>query len=74
VSIAKGSSANKRKRITGVLELGPRRPQIVTVAGDRWSLDCDDIAPDLVGHEVTVEGILTGMDRIRADWIGAAQH
>jgi len=73
VSIAKGIAANKRKRITGVLELGPRRPQIVTVTGDRWSLDCDDIAPDLVGHEVTVEGILTAMNRIKADWIGVSE-
>jgi Protein of unknown function (DUF5818) len=72
VSFASDNLAGKRKRITGVLEQGPRRLQLVTEAGDRWSLVCEDFEADLIGQEVTAEGVLIGLDRLKVDWLGEA--
>ena len=72
MSFASDNLAGKRKRITGFLELGPRRLQLVTHAGDRWSLECEDFDVDLIGPEVTAEGVLVGLDRLKVDWIGEA--
>ena len=59
-----------RKRVIGTLELGPRGPTIVTETGDHWVLDIQDSASSLLGRQVTVEGSLTGYDRLRVDWMG----
>ena len=59
-----------RKLISGLFDHLPRRFAIVTDAGDVWVLaDCEP-ANDHVGNEVTVEGELVGLDRIRVDWLG----
>jgi cytochrome c-type biogenesis protein CcmE len=73
VNFAKSNGLGKRKRVTGLLELGARRLQLVTDAGDRWTLDYEDVNPDLVGQLVTAEGVLVGMDRLKVDWIGDHQ-
>ncbi len=61
-----------RERITGRLELTPRGLAIVTDAGDRWVLE--DCAPgnNLIGTDVTAEGVVSGLDRLKADWVGSA--
>lgn len=60
----------RRKRVTGVLEHGARGLHIVTEQGDLWVLDLDDVDPGLLGHSVTAEGTLAGLDRLKIDWIG----
>lgn len=70
MSFASDNLAGRRKRITGLLEQGRRRPQLVTDCGDRWSLDCEEFDFDLIGQNVTVEGVLVGLDRLKVYWIG----
>ncbi len=60
-----------RKRIIGQLEQTPRGLAIVTVTGERWVLEDYDPSDDLVGHEVTAEGIVVGLDRLRVEWFGS---
>jgi hypothetical protein len=67
-----GNSGNRRKRVSGVLSHGRRGLNILTDAGDLWVLDRDDIDPDLIGHRVTAEGTLAGLDRLSVEWIGEA--
>jgi hypothetical protein len=59
-----------RKRIIGRLEHLPRGFAIVTEAGDHWVLEDIEPANDLFGNEVTVEGEVVGLDRLRVDWLG----
>lgn len=73
MSFASDNLAGRRKRITGLLELGPRKLQLITDAGDRWSLECEDFNSDLIGCRVTAEGILSGLDCLKADWVGEAK-
>ena len=67
-----GNGIGKRKRVSGVLNHGGRGLNILIDAGDLWVLDSDDVDPDLLGHRVTAEGILAGLDRLSLDWIGEA--
>ena len=59
-----------RKRISGRLEQLPRGYAIVTDAGDHWVLEDVEPANDHVGNEVTAEGEVVGLDRLRVDWLG----
>jgi len=43
---------------------------IVTDAGDHWVLEGVEPANDHFGNEVTVEGEVVGLDRLRVDWLG----
>lgn len=70
MSSLQGSSVTRRKRISGVLGHGGRGLNILTDAGDLWVIDRDDVDPDLLGRRVTAEGTLTGLDRLKVDWIG----
>ncbi len=72
MSFASDNLAGRRKRITGLLEQGRRRLQIVTDAGDRWSLEYEDFNSDLLGCRVTAEGVVLGLDCLKADWVGEA--
>ncbi len=69
-----GAGQNRQKRITGRLDLGPRGLNLLTDAGDLWVLDRDDFDSDLIGRVVVAEGTLTGLDRLRVDWLGEAGH
>lgn len=62
----------KRKRITGRLESGPRGFAIATEAGEFWVLEGYEPESDLVGRQVIAEGTVSGYDRLRAEWMGAA--
>ncbi|MCB2084892.1 MAG: hypothetical protein H6920_04330 [Sphingomonadaceae bacterium] len=59
-----------RQRISGRLEQLPRGFAIVTEAGDHWVLEYVEPANDHFGNEVTAEGEVVGLDRLRVDWLG----
>ncbi len=59
-----------RKGISGRLEQLPRGYAIVTDAGDHWVLEDVEPANDHFGNEVTVEGEVVSLDRLRVDWLG----
>ena len=44
---------------------------LTTKADDVWIVEVEEVADDLVGAKVIVEGVVAGMDRLCADWIGA---
>jgi len=71
VSTARGNA--KRRRVSGVLNSGARGLTLQNEAGELWVLDTADIDPELIGKPVTVEGTLTGLDRLQLDWIGATE-
>ena len=61
-----------RIRVSGLLSRG-RRGLILTTKDDQlWIVESEHNADDLVGSAVIIDGIVAGMDRLRADWIGAA--
>lgn len=59
-----------RKRISGRLEHLPRGAVIVTDAGDHWVLEDIEPSNDAFGSEVTAEGVVVGLDRLRVEWLG----
>ena len=61
---------SNRKRISGRLELSPRGAAIVTDAGDHWVLEGCELSNADFGFEVTAEGIVIGLDRLRVEWLG----
>ena len=63
-----------RIRVSGMLSRG-RRGMILTTNDDKvWIIESEDSADDLIGAAVVVEGVVAGMDRLRADWIGVSPH
>lgn len=63
-----------RIRVSGMLSRGSRGMILTTKADDVWVVEVEELADDLVGAKVIVEGVVAGMDRLRADWIGADSH
>jgi len=63
-----------RIRVSGMLSRGGRGMILTTKADDVWIVEVEEVADDLVGAKVIVEGVVAGMDRLRADWIGADSH
>jgi hypothetical protein len=59
-----------RMRISGRLEHLPWGYAIVTASGDHWVLEDIEPASDHFGNEVTAEGEVVGLDRLRVDWLG----
>ncbi|KUR70565.1 hypothetical protein AQZ52_17355 [Novosphingobium fuchskuhlense] len=52
-----------------------RRGMILTTRADEvWIVESEEVADDLIGSKVIIEGVVAGMDRLRADWIGADSH
>lgn len=60
-----------RKRVVGILSHG-QRGLILTTKDEIWILERDESGDDLVGSKVIVEGVVSGFDRLRVDWIGSA--
>ena len=61
-----------RIRVSGLLSRG-RRGLILTTKDDQlWIVESEHKADDLVGSIIIIDGIAAGIDRLRADWIGAA--
>ncbi|MDE8654350.1 DUF5818 domain-containing protein [Novosphingobium album (ex Liu et al. 2023)] len=51
-----------------------RRGMILTTKSDEvWIVESEELTDDLIGYAVIVEGIVAGIDRLRADWIGLVQ-
>ena len=67
-----GNGSNRRKRVSGVLSQSGRGLNILTDSGYLWVLDQVDVNPDLLGHQVTVEGVQEGYDRLSVEWIGSS--
>ena len=63
-----------RIRVSGMLSRGRRGMILTTKADDVWIVESEEVADDLIGSKVIVEGVVAGMDRLRADWIGADSH
>src|SRR3546814_11988688 len=63
-----------RIRVSGTLSRGRRGMILTTAADDVWIIEGDDVGEDFIGSTVTVEGVVAGMDRIRADWLGVESH
>lgn len=61
-----------RKRLSGQHSQGARSLILTTDEGEVWIIDAADVDALLVGQRVKLEGVATGPDRIRADWIGEA--
>ncbi len=48
-----------------------RRGMIRTTKTDEvWIVESEEDAADLIGSKVIVDGVVAGIDRLRADWIG----
>ena len=63
-----------RIRVSGTLSRGRRGMILTTAADDVWIIEGDDVREDFIGSTVTVEGVVAGMDRIRADRLGVESH
>ena len=63
--------STNRKRISRRLEHVPRGYALVTAAGDHWILEDFEPSNDNIGVEVTAEGVVVGLDRLRVEWLGA---
>ena len=60
-----------RIRVSGLLSHGRRGMILTTKADDVWIVEGEDVGGNFIGTQVIVEGVVAGMDRLRADWIGA---
>lgn len=56
-----------------MLARGPRGLILTTDASELWIIDTEDDVARLTGRRVIVEGAVAGLDRLKADWIGAAE-
>lgn len=65
--------SGSRKRVSGMLGCGRRGLILTTDDSELWVVDTDDDVARLIGRRVMVEGTAAGLDRLRADWIGAAE-
>lgn len=63
-----------RIRVSGMLSRGRRGMILTTKSDEVWIVESEEVTDDLIGSNVTVEGAVAGMDRLRADWIGADSH
>ncbi|MFS0847850.1 DUF5818 domain-containing protein [Novosphingobium panipatense] len=59
-----------RIRVSGILSRG-RRGMFLTATDEVvWIVESEEPECEFVGSAVIVEGVVTGRDRLRADWIG----
>ena len=65
--------SGSRKRVSGVLSRGPRGLILTTDDSELWVIETDEDTTRLVGKRAVIEGTAAGLDRLRADWIGAAE-
>lgn len=63
-----------RIRVSGMLSRGRRGMILTTKSDEVWIVESEEVTDDLIGSNVIVEGVVAGMDRRRADWIGAGSH
>lgn len=63
-----------RVRVSGTFSRGKRGFVLSTKDDALWIIESDEPAEQFVGTDVVVEGTIVGLDRVRADWIGAPSH
>ncbi|GAY22990.1 hypothetical protein SFOMI_3552 [Sphingobium fuliginis] len=51
---------------------GQRGLILTTNEDDVWILERNESGDEHVGNKVIVEGVVSGFDRLRIDWIGSA--
>lgn len=64
--------SSSRKRVVGILSRGQRGLILTTNENAVWILEREESGDELVGNKVIVEGVVSGFDRLRIDWIGSA--
>lgn len=65
--------SGSRKRVSGMLSRG-KRGLILTTRDDQfWVLETAEDVEHLLGRHVVAEGAPAGLDRLKMDWIGAAE-
>ena len=74
VSEKEAGVSSSRIRVSGMLSRGRRGIILTTKADEVWIVESEEVADDLIGSRVIIEGVVAGMDRLRADWIGADSH
>jgi hypothetical protein len=62
--------SNQRVRISGKLTRARRGLLLTAEDGAVWVVDTDELDETLVDNSVTVDGTTSGVDRLKADWIG----
>ena len=65
--------SGSRKRLCGLLGRGNRGLILTTDDSELWVIDAVDDVAQFVGRRVIAEGTASGFDRLKADWIGAAE-
>lgn len=60
----------KRVRISGRLTRARRGLLLTADDGNVWLVEADDLDEGLLDQVVTIDGISSGTDRLKADWIG----
>jgi hypothetical protein len=72
LALLKGVSVSTdRIRLSGHLGLGNRGLVLNTKDEALWIVESEELVDQLLGTEVIVEGTVVGLDRVKADWIGA---
>jgi hypothetical protein len=64
------SVSTERQRIAGTLDRAKRGLILTTDQHEIWVIEAEDNVDSLLGSKVIVDGVITGIDRVRADWIG----
>ena len=60
----------ERLRIAGILDRAKRGLIVTTDQQEIWVIEVEDNVDSLLGSKVIVDGVITGIGRVRADWIG----
>ena len=62
--------STERQRIAGILNRAKRGLILTTDLHEVWVIEAEEDVEQFIGSKVTVDGVITGIDRVRADWIG----
>ena len=62
--------STERQRIAGILDRAKRGLILTTDQHEVWVIEVEEDVDQLIGSKVTVDGVIRGIDRLRADWIG----
>lgn len=65
-------SKGTRIRLTGRRKNSKRGPLLITANGDVWVLESTDGCELPANTDFVVEGVQTGLDRIKIEWSGSA--
>ena len=63
-----------RLRLTGSISRSARGLALETNAGEFWVLETSLDVQEIPVGRVIAEGVRSGLDRLRVDWIGAAPN